>query len=53
LGLVLPSELSGVEDSSEESDMPLIADETIQAAPAIENQLATSVVRNPNRNSTS
>jgi len=50
LGLVPPSELSGVEDSSEESDMPVIADEMIQAAMAIENQLATSVVSNPNRN---
>ena len=41
LGLVPPSELSGVEDSSGESDTPLIVYETISAAPSIENQLAT------------
>ena len=47
LGLVPLSELSGVEDSSGESDTPLIVDETIPVAPSIENQLASSVVSNP------
>jgi len=37
-----------VEDSSEESDTPLTVDEAIPAAPAIDSQLATSAVSNPN-----